>query len=146
MATSSTSQIGSLTTLHFWSTAASPDAWVKFGQVKGFGTLGQDRSEVDVTDLDSTAVERIGGLADGREITIEIYANTTTLPQIEALFALNANVDMKATFPAPLTSVRYFTLTPLGIDQPGQVDPNTPLMATLRGRISGSISSTPSHA
>lgn len=144
-ATSANSQHGSLATLHFWDVSLSPDAWTKFGQVRRFGVLGVDRPEVDVTDLDSTGVERIGGLADGREITIEIYANTTTMPQIESLFSANATIDLKATFPAPLSLTRYFSIAPLGIDQPGQVEPNTPLMVSLRGRISGSISSTPSH-
>lgn len=146
MATSSTAQTGSLTQLWYWNTAASPDAWARLTVIKSVGDIGQDRTEVEVSDLDSTAVERIGGLADGREITIEVYANSTTLPLMKTLFDGNVNIDLKIIIPTPAGITYYFTLTPLGVNLPGTVEPNAPLMASLRGRISGSISTTPSHA
>lgn len=146
MATSSTSQIGSLAQVHFWNTALSPDAWTKFGQLKSIGEIGSDRPEVPVTDLDSLAVERIGGIPDGLQCTLDLYANTTTLGQVETLYNANVNFDIKVVFPAPLSATRYFTLTPLGFRLGPTVEPDAPLMATLTGRISSAISSTPSHA
>ena len=51
-----------------YNTTNSPE--VAFGEVTGISGLGATRPEVEATHLDSTGVERIGGLQDGNEITI----------------------------------------------------------------------------
>src|SRR5262245_2395380 len=144
MATSANAQIGSLTTLSFWDTDLTPDAWVAIANIRQFGEVGADKPEVDSTDLDSTGVERIGGLTDGKEISIVCVGNSTTLAQFEEFYNEGSTLDLKATFPTPLSTSRYFSLTPLGFSL-GTITPSGLIEVTLRGRISGSISSVASH-
>ena len=145
MANSTNSQIGAETTLHYWNNSLSPTGWVKLGQIQRFGPLGKDSPEVDVTDLDSDQMEFIAGLKTGREITITQYCNATTLALLEGLYDAAANVDFKVTFPTPTTLKRYFTLTPLGVTQGGEVTPTGVVLVELRGRISAGPNATNLH-
>lgn len=144
MATSANAQIGSQTTLSFWDTSLSPDAWVDYANIRSFGEVGADKPEVDSTDLESAGVERIGGLTDGKEISITAVCNTASLAQLEAQYNAAATLDYKMTFPAPMSTSRYFSFFPLGISF-GTITPSGLVELTLRGRISGDISVTPSH-
>src|SRR5262245_45033365 len=69
-ATSANAQIGSRTTLSYWNILATPDVWTAIPNITTMGPLGATKPEVDSTDLDSLAVERIGGLKDGDEFPI----------------------------------------------------------------------------
>lgn len=144
MADSTKAQIGSLTTIAYFKTTISPAAWALIGNIKSFGDLGVDKPEVDSTDLDSTAVERIGGLADGKEITINCIGNATTVPLIEGLFNANATIDFRITFPSPTTASRYFSVFPLGWTF-NTIVPSGLIEVHLRGRISGPIVTSPTH-
>ena len=146
MANTTNSQIGAETTLHYWNSVNSPSGWVKLGQVERFGPLVKDSPEVDVTDLDSDQMEFIPGLKTGREVTITLYCNATNLALLEQLYDDADNIDLKATFPSPTNLRRYFTLTPLGVTQGGEVTPTGVLLVELRGRISTGPSSTNLHS
>lgn len=144
MADSTNAQIGSQTKLYFWDTSLSPDAYGQLVNVRQFGEIGSDSPEVDSTDLDSTGVQRIPGLPDGKEISILSVANSTTLPKIESIFDAGLNIDIKAVFPAPMSTTRYFAFTPLGFAI-NTVTPSGLIEVTLRGRISGSITTVDPH-
>lgn len=144
MADSTKAQIGSRTTLSYFNTAVSPAVWATIGNVKSFGDIGSDRPEVDSTDLDSLAVERIGGLPDGKEVSITAMGNSTTMALFETLYNSGATVDFRETFPAPLSTSRYFSLFPLGNSQ-STITPSGLVEVTLRGRITGAIVTAPTH-
>lgn len=145
-ATSANAQHGSQVKLAFWDVALSPDAWADYGNVRSITGVGEDKTEIDSTDLNSFAMERIGGLADGKEVNILCVCNTVSLAQIEAQVNASppSNFDLRLTFPAPLSVIRYFTLTPLGREI-GTIQANSLIEVTYRGRISGAISSVASH-
>lgn len=144
MADSNNAQIGSQVTLQYWNTSASPDVWATLGKVRQIQGIGTEKPEVDSTTLDSTAVERIGGLPDGKQVTVTLTTTAAVMAILEGFTAGTDNIDFKIFFPSPINLTRYFTLTPLGYDH-GTVQPSGLLEISLMGRISGSISGTPSH-
>lgn len=141
---SSQAQIGAGVSLSYWNTAASPDAWALLGNVRSIQGVGTKKPEVDSTTLDSTAVERIGGLPDGQEVSITVTTTATAMTLFEGWIAGTSNIDLKLIFPTPATSTRYFTIAPLGFDH-GTIQPSGLCEIVVTGRISGAISSTPSH-
>jgi len=51
---------------------ATPTAWIQVKEVKGIKPAGASTSKVDVTDLDSDAMEYMAGLADNGTISLDI--------------------------------------------------------------------------
>jgi hypothetical protein len=143
-ATSANAQIGSRTTLSYWSLLATPDAWVAIPNIQSMGPLGATKPEVDSTDLDSLAVERIGGLKDGDEFPITAIANQVTQPLFEKFQNDALNIDFRMTFPAPLSRSLYFTWTPLHLDY-GTIEPSGLVTVNNNGRLSGDITTVPTH-
>lgn len=146
MADSTTAQIGATVDLAFWDTSLSPDAWTDLGQIRSINGVGVTKSEVDSTTLDSTAVERIGGLPDGDQVTIVFTtgAANTHVDQIIAWVDGTSEVDYKITLGTPATEVLYWSLIPLHYDL-GTIQPSNLVEISLQGRITGGISATPSH-
>jgi hypothetical protein len=144
MANSSNASIGSLVQLWYWNTVPSPDVWAQLGNIRGTGDYGTTKSQVDSTTLDSTAVERIGGLPDGEEFTVTFTTTSTIMTLLKLWIAGTANIDVKVIYPSPISTTDYFTITPLGMKQSG-IQPSNLLEITLTARISGAISVTPSH-
>lgn len=138
-ADSTNAQIGAGTTLSY-STDASPVGYTAIPNIRSFGEIGSDRPETDSTDLDSEAIERIGGLPDGKEFTITAVANTVTEPLFEGFYDDGDNVHFKMTSPAPLSRSRYFDATPLGVNY-GTVESSGLRVIISRWRISGAITS-----
>lgn len=144
MADSNNAQIGSQVTFSFWDTSLSPDAWAALGKVRSINGMGVDLPEVDSTTLDSTAVERIAGLPDGKEMSIVLTLTATSLAAIEAICAARTPIDCRIVFPSPASLSRYFSLTPRGYDK-GTITPSGLVEVTFNGRITAAISSTDSH-
>ena len=63
--------LGSTTTLKLMDTTASPNAYTLIAEVLRIGPIGSQAPEVDVTNLDSTSKEYIGGLPDGASVEFE---------------------------------------------------------------------------
>ncbi len=146
MADSTTAQIGATVDLAFWDTAVSPDAWADLGQVRSINGVGVTKQEVDSTTLDSTAVERIGGLPDGDEVTITFTTGATNTHIDRTLGWANGttSIDFKLTINAPATETLYFSVFPLHMGIP-TIQPNDLLEIEFSGRITGGLSATPSH-
>lgn len=140
MADSTKAQIGSKTVLSYWN-AGTPPAYVPIANVAQFGEVGADKPEVDSTDLDSSGVERIGGLTDGKEITITCQANTITVPLIKQLYDDAQTITLKVQFPTPLAMTYFFGFIPLGFSL-GTITPSGIVQVAMRGRISGDITET----
>ena len=53
-------------------TDASPHVYTLIAEVLNMGAVGSTAPEVDVTNLDSTSKEYIGGLPDGESVEFEL--------------------------------------------------------------------------
>lgn len=146
MANYLTAQIGATVDLAYWNTAVSPDAWADLGQIRSIAGVGVTSQEVDSTTLDSTAVERIAGLDDGDSVTIVFTtgATNTNLDRVVGWKTTGTAIDFKLTLGSPATEVLYFSITPLHYDL-GSMQPNNLIEITFSGRITGTVSATPSH-
>lgn len=144
MADATLAQIGSETTLSYWNLAASPDAWVDLGPIRTISGVGVERPEVESTTLDSTSVERIGGLRDGKEMTITFTAATTSMLLIISFVDDGDPLDLKLTFPAPLSDSLYLTITPLSYEF-SEIGPSDLIEIELGGRITGDITDIATH-
>lgn len=147
MADSTNAQIGVTATLSYWNTAASPDAWAELGQIRQITGIGVTKAEVDSTTLDSDAVEYIGGLASGDQVSITLTSGSANgnLDLITGWVDGTTEIDFKIALAAPATETRYFSLTPLHYDF-GTIAPSGLIEPVFSGRITGGISATPSHA
>lgn len=139
MANSNFAQTGTQVTLHY--AVGSPIVWTTLGKIRSIAGVGMGRPEVDSTTLDSTAVERIGGLPDGKTVTIVFTTATDSHDLIESLVTTGTAIQLRLVFPAPVTETRYFYITPLDYDR-GSITPDGLMETTMMGRITGSISAT----
>jgi len=141
MADDTKAQIGQYTELAY-SDDASPPQFTDLGAIRSIAGVGVARSEVDSTTLDSDAVERIGGMKDGKQITIVFTTRSVVMELLEDWLAAADAKRLRLTFPAPTSEVRYFDFVPLDYDL-GTITPNGLQETTLMGRITGDISDTP---
>lgn len=139
MADSTLAQIGSETTL-FYKNAASPPVYVNLGPIRSIAGVGVTRSEVESTTLDSDAIERIGGLPDGKQVTIVFTTGSAILALLEGFVTAGTAIRLKIVTPAPMSATRFFDFVPLDYDW-GSIAPNTLMEVSLMGRITGTISS-----
>lgn len=139
MADSTLAQTGSAVTLHY--AVGSPIVWTNLGPIRSIAGIGQSRPEVDSTTLDSTAVERIGGLPDGKQVTVVFTTATSNHDLIEGFVTAGTPIQLRVVFPTPVTETRYFYMVPLDYDR-GSITPGGLMETTLMGRITGSISAT----
>ena len=146
MANNTNSQIGSQTEIAFWKTLLSPPAYEVLGQVISIGGIGVMKPEVPSTTLESTGVERIGGLPDGKEVSIVVTTNATNLPLFEGWVNGSEAIDLRVAIPEPTNQTRYFSILPLDYDM-GTITPSGLMDITLKGRITGGAPSpTDPHA
>lgn len=139
MADATLAQTGSAVTAHY--AVGSPIVWTNLGPVRSINGIGASRSEVDSTTLDSLAVERIGGLPDGKQVTIVLTTATSNFDLIEGWITAGTPVQFRFVFPTPLTETRYVYLVPLDYDR-GTIVAGGLQETTFMGRITGSISTT----
>lgn len=116
----------------------SPEVFTLVPEVMGTITIGEESPEVDVTNFDSTAVERIADLPDGSMIDIEMNYNGHA--QQDGLIAdAKAGVNRNYQIYHPGWAKTYsVTLTPLawGVKM---VPKGEAMKLTFKGRISGSV-------
>lgn len=139
-ADSTNAQIGSLSSLFYWNATASPAAYQTLGKVRSIQGVGVNKTEVDSTTLDSTGVDRIGGLPDGKQITIVLTLTAASLLLVEGFLNSTASIDLKLTTPAPSSTSRYFSMLPLDYDR-GTMTASGLLEITLQGRMTGAAPS-----
>ncbi len=108
------------------SAADSPLTYVVIAQVTSIGSVGRDRSLIDVTNLSSAAREYKKAIVDGQELTIVIQYD----PDDTGHAALLADVALETTLPYQVTFtdspaqtvsfnglVKNFTVNGIGIDE-----------------------------
>jgi hypothetical protein len=134
MADSTNAQIGSLVTLDYWAVVESPPAYSPLGKVRSIAGVGVNAPEVESTTLDSTGVDRIAGLEDGKQVTIVLTTTAASLAVAEANHKLP--MDLRLLIPAPTSRTRYFTIILLDYDL-GTITASGLMELTLQGRITG---------
>jgi hypothetical protein len=145
-ADSTEAQIGAGVAVAYWDVTQSPDAYTTIGNIRTVAGIGAMNPEVDSTTLDSPGVERIGGLSDGKEVTIVMVNNAANLLLVEAWIAAKAVLDVRVTKPAPSSNVRYFSVLSLDYDE-GTISPQGLLEINFKTRITGgNPSPTDPHA
>lgn len=121
------------------STTVTPTAWVKIGQAKGIKPSNASASQIDVTDLDSTAKEYRTGLMDNGTFSVDCMILESDVGQaavLAAFTAASAN-SYKVVTPAKTRTfsaacTKFPTLPDISVDgvQTG----------TMEFKISGAIS------
>jgi len=144
MAQSPNAKIGAGVTVEFWNALASPPAYETFGYVRNFSGFGRSRPEVDSTTLDSLAEEAVAGLPKGKTVTVKVTTNAAAIDLADQLAATDS-VDVKATWPAPLSKTRYFPAIPIDDDQ-GSISASALMETDFQLRISGPITTVDPHA
>ena len=117
--------------------AASPEVFTTIAEILRCGPIGSITPEVDVTNLDSTAKEYIGGLPDGA--SVEFEGNWTKSAQQTGI---RTAVGTTRTFrmqwaDSPMTSAT-FSMVILGFNM-GETTPESQLTFSVSGRITGAI-------
>ena len=118
------------------SDSASPEVYTTVAEVLRVGAIGSTAPEVDVTNLDSTAKEYIGGLPDGESVEFEVnwIASNTQQEALRDAVATTKNFQMVW----PDSSQADFSMVILGFNR-GETTPESQLTASITGRITGAI-------
>jgi hypothetical protein len=115
----------------------SPFTYTTIAEVLRVGPIGSVAPEVDVTNLDSTSKEYIGGLPDGA--TVEFEMNWIKTAQQTALRdAVGTTQKFKIDWSDSPSSSATFDMVVLGFEM-GETTPEGQLTASCTGRISGDI-------
>lgn len=118
---------------------ASPEVFTKIAEVTQVSEIGETAPEIDVTPIDATARQFIGGLAEGNAVSFTlsyVAANATHKALRDALgtaknFEIAWSDSSKANFTLVITSFMRGETTAEGV-----------MTANLEGRISGGVTYT----
>ena len=104
------------------------------------GPIGGTNTEVDVTNLDSTAKEFIGGLSEGNNVDFDVnfIANNTEILSLRTSQAASATVNLRMVWQTSPLQNAQFDLVLLGFEI-GETTPEGQVTGSVSGRISGSI-------
>ena len=119
---------------------ASPEVFTTIYEVVSIGDFGQENALIDVTHMQSTALEYIYGLPDGVELPVVVNYNPTNATHVSVLAAQAAKTtkNMKLTLPSGAGSVTFsFAALIKGWKLP--LTPNTAGQMTFNLKISGAI-------
>ena len=105
-------------------------------EVLRVGAIGSQTPEVDVTNLDSTAKEYIGGLAEGANVEFDLNWIAGNTAQEYLRDAVGNTEVFQMTWSD--SSTADFSMVVLGFNR-GETSPEGQLTASVTGRISGSI-------
>ena len=131
--------LGSGATLQLGS-GASPQVYTTIAEVLRCGPIGSTNPEVDVTNLDSTAKEYIAGLADGNTVDFDVnfIAGNTEQTSLRTSQASGSTVNLRMVWQTSPKTNAQFDLVLLGFEM-SETTPESQIMASISGRISGSI-------
>jgi hypothetical protein len=131
--------LGAGSSLQLLDTTVSPNAYVTIAEVLTCGPIGYSTTEVDVTNLDSTAKEYITGLQDGNQVEFEVnwLAGNTQQEQLRDAGTTAQQLKMIWSGTSPQTTAT-FTLAAISFSR-GETTPESQQTGTIGGRISGSI-------
>ncbi len=119
---------------------ASPQVYTTIAEVLRCGPIGSTNPEVDVTNLDSTAKEFIAGLAEGNNVEFDVnfIANNTEQSSLRTSQASGSTVNLRMVWQTSPIQNAQFDLVLLTFEI-SETTPDAQVMASISGRISGSI-------
>ena len=131
--------LGSGATLQLGS-GASPQVYTTIAEVLRCGPIGSTNPEVDVTNLDSTAKEYIAGLADGNSLEFDVnwISSNTQQTSLRTQQASGSTVNMRMVWQTSPNTTAVFDLVLLSFEI-GETSAESQIMASISGRITGSI-------
>jgi len=129
--------LGSTTTLKLLDITTSPNAYTLVGEVLRIGPIGSVAPEVDVTNLDSTSKEYIGGLPDGASVEFSMNWIKGAM-QVILQGVVGDTRSFQVTWPDSPATVATFNMVVLGFSM-DETTPETQLKAMVNGRITGDI-------
>jgi hypothetical protein len=115
---------------------ASPEVFTLIAEVLNMGAVGATAPEVDVTNLDSTSKEYIGGLPDGESVEFELNFLDTNVQHEDLRDSVGDTRHFQLVFSD--TSEADFLMVVLGFSR-SPTTPEEQLKATVTGRITGDI-------
>jgi Ubiquitin-activating enzyme E1 FCCH domain len=116
---------------------AAPSAAV-VGNWKSWSGFSGQTSDIDVTDLSSTAMEYVGGLADNGEFNISVQTNDTDVGQ-QALQSNRLATGLNSVFTVTLKNGKKRTFSGYVKQFSEEGGVNNVLMSNIVIRISGAI-------
>ena len=118
---------------------ATPSAWIQIKEVKAINPSGGTASAIDVTDLDSLAMESLTGLQDHGTLSFDINILETDAGQAACLaaFAASASKNFKTTTSLPKTRTFTASITKWPTIPTHQV--NGVQVGTAEVKISGAV-------
>lgn len=145
MSLDATMAIHASSALSWWNVDLSPDAYDEIDEVFEISGLAEERPEVPRTPIDRTSVERIAGLNDGGEVTINLNRTLANSQLVAQWYAAGDEIQYRLESSDSLNETQYFTLIPRRRDF-GSIRAENPGEIIFVGRISGAISTTNPHA
>lgn len=113
-----------------------PVTYTTIAEVLTVGAITKTTSEVDVTNLSSTAKEYIGGLPDGGTLEFKVNYLSGDTQQNALRDGVGATKKMQMLFSDAGTAT--FSMVVLGFGR-DETSPEAQLTATISGRITGDI-------
>jgi len=117
-------------------TDASPHVYTLIAEVLNMGAVGSTAPEVDVTNLDSTSKEYIGGLPDGESVEFELNWLASNVQQEDLRDSVGSTRGFQLVYSD--SSQADFQMVVLGFSR-SSTTPEEQLKASVTGRITGDI-------
>lgn len=118
---------------------AGPEVFTLVAEILRMGPVGSTAPEVDVTNLDSEAMEYIGGLPDGEAVEFEFNYVSSNAQQEALRDGVGTTSNFELLFSD--TSQAAFAFVILGFKR-NETTPTGQLTASVSGRITGAITWT----
>jgi len=117
-------------------TDASPHVYTLIAEVLNMGAVGSTAPEVDVTNLDSTSKEYIGGLPDGESVEFELNWLASNVQHEDLRDTVGDTRGFQLVYSDASTAT--FDMVVLGFSR-SSTTPEEQLKASVTGRITGDI-------
>lgn len=130
--------LGSLTEFRLGD-GGGPETFTKVAEVLSIGPVGATAPEVDVTNLDSTSKEYIGGLPDGQQVEISGNWIAASTEQAELRDNVGNTRNIQIVWPDSTQADFAFVILGFNMDE---TSAETQIKFSVSGRISGDITWT----
>ena len=119
----------------------TPSAWVKVGNISTIKASGSTAPKYDVSDLDSTRVEKALGLPDCGTVTMDNFCVDSDAGQTACLYAFLARTvqTFKITYPSGGTPNRTFAAFVAKFQEVGDAAINKSVTGTVELEITGTV-------
>jgi hypothetical protein len=122
---------------------ASPEVFTTIGYITTIGPLAQKKDLIEVTHMQSTAKEFLGGLSEGQEIEITCNYDPTNTQQVALIAAaatITAAKNFKYVLPPSAGSLTSSFAALVLMSSVGPTTPNTATPITFGIKVTGAIS------